>query len=300
MDFNKSGEFKKTFIGFGVGTGSVHVLQGVEFEVKPQEDHTFEVKPHGNVDHVVGSQKVQTKYLIYYHSARDREQHLGWELFSYREDGNEVDFTIVAVDKIYVYELLTFNDIVACEVISKWMAALKEDMDAWLDVGCKAEIWATKGLLDKANGDVFGMEIIKDQSGHSILLLEGSLLGDCDVEKNDKWSSIYAVGSQEYQMVYTRPDTSSADVGMLDGFDHGLQTDVHVFVDFGYAMGRSITVMAAYITLTEAEKEAIWIKGLAIELGFMLKIVAGIATGALLKAIPGSRFQHRDLVDLEE
>ncbi|GJX30872.1 hypothetical protein Tco_0240727, partial [Tanacetum coccineum] len=30
-------------------TGSVDVLQGVEFEVEPHENHTFEVEPHGNV-----------------------------------------------------------------------------------------------------------------------------------------------------------------------------------------------------------------------------------------------------------
>ncbi|GKE40924.1 hypothetical protein Tco_1464329, partial [Tanacetum coccineum] len=55
--------------------------------------------------------------------------------------------------------------------------------------------------------------------GHSILS------GDCDMEKNGKWSCIYVVRSQEYQMVCTRLDIASADVGMLDKFDHGLQTD---------------------------------------------------------------------------
>ncbi|GKC38317.1 hypothetical protein Tco_1050701 [Tanacetum coccineum] len=50
-------------------------------------------------------------------------------------------------------------------------------------------------------------------------------------------------------------------------------------------------VEAGYMTLTEAAKEAIWLKGLAIKSGFELKIVAGIATGALSKVIPGSRFQ---------
>ncbi|GJT44205.1 hypothetical protein Tco_0952920 [Tanacetum coccineum] len=59
MDFNESGEYKKTFIGYGVGTRLVQVLQGVEFEVEPQDDHTFEaeiwvtkgllVKAKGNV-----------------------------------------------------------------------------------------------------------------------------------------------------------------------------------------------------------------------------------------------------------
>ncbi|GKC39338.1 hypothetical protein Tco_1051722, partial [Tanacetum coccineum] len=115
--------------------------------------------------------------------------------------------------------------------------------------------------------------------GHSILSLEGSLSGDCDVEKNDKRTG---------------------------------------FVDSDYAMGRSITrygfmiqgcagswkayvqhmealstTEATYMTLTEAANEAIWLKGLTIESGFELKIVAGIATGALSKAIPSPRFQHR-------
>ncbi|GKG05669.1 hypothetical protein Tco_0325755, partial [Tanacetum coccineum] len=63
MSFNESVEYKKTFIGSGVGTGSMQVLQRVAFEVEPQEDHTFEVEPHGNVDHVDGSHKVQTQDL---------------------------------------------------------------------------------------------------------------------------------------------------------------------------------------------------------------------------------------------
>ncbi|GKB91583.1 hypothetical protein Tco_0963855, partial [Tanacetum coccineum] len=212
----------------------------------PQEDHTFEVEPHRNVDHVVGSHEVQTQNLIYYHPARDKEHHSAWELFSYKEDSIKAAFAIAAVEMIYAHESLTFNNTVACEVISKWKVGLKDDMDARSDVyvlsngckkcsddsdgyyweytpgmfihlflyiddmgfsyRCKAEIWATKGLLDEAKENI----------------LEGSLSGDCDVEKNGKWSCIYVVGSQEYQMVCTRPDIASADGGMLDGFDRGL------------------------------------------------------------------------------
>ncbi|GJU87057.1 hypothetical protein Tco_1294603 [Tanacetum coccineum] len=179
------------------------VLQGVEFEMKPQEGHTFKVEPHWNVDHVFGSQEVQTQDFIHYHSARDREQH---------------------------------------SVIFKWKAGLKDGMDARSDVYVLSN--ATKGLLDKAKGNILGMEIVRDQSGntlrvsqsrfyngklvqtllegHSILSLEGSLSRDCDVEKND--------------------------VGMLDKFDRGLQTDIYVFMDFDYTMGRSITVMSRSIT----------------------------------------------------
>ncbi|GJW02253.1 RNA-directed DNA polymerase, eukaryota [Tanacetum coccineum] len=285
MGFNESGGYKKTFISSGVGTGSMQVLQRVEFEVEPQEDHTFKVEPHGNVDHVDGSQEVQTQDLMDYQLARDRDQHLAYELFGYKEDSNEAAFAVATVDKIYAHESLTFNDTVSCEVISKWKAGLKEDMD----VQSNAEIWVTKGLLVKAKGNVLGVEIIRDQSGntlrvsqssihneklvqtllkgHSTLSLEDSLSGDYDVEKNGKWSYIYTVGSQEYQMVCTRHDIVSIGMDMLDGFDRGLQTNVQGFVDFNYAMGRSITHMEALsttvagsMTFTEACKKEIWLK----------------------------------------
>ncbi|GJT27879.1 hypothetical protein Tco_0908154 [Tanacetum coccineum] len=274
--FNESREYKKTFIGSGVGMGSMQVLQGVEFEVEPHEDHTFEVEPHGNVDHVVGSQEEQTQDLIYYHPARDREHHSTWELFSYREDNNEAAFVVATVEKIYAHESLTFNNTVACEVISKWKAGLKDDMDARSDVyvlsnGCKK-------CSDDSNG--YYWEYTP----------EGSLSGDCDVEKNGKWSCIYAVESQECQMVCTGLDIASVDVGMLDKFDRGLQTDYRfLWILTTSWLDQSQT---GYMTLMEAAKEAIWLNGLAIEPGFELKIVAGIATGALSKAIPGSRFQH--------
>ncbi|GJX40086.1 zinc finger, CCHC-type containing protein [Tanacetum coccineum] len=283
IGFNESGEYKKTFIGSGVGTGSVQVLQRVEFEVEPQEDHTFEVEPHGNVDHIVGSQEVQTHDLIYYYPAPDREQHSAWELFTYREDGNKAAFAVAAVEKIYAHESLTFNNIVACEVIFKWKSGLKDDMDARSDVyvlsngckkcsddgdgyyweytpgmfihlflyiddmgfscGCKAEIWATKGLLDKAKGNI---------------------LGDRDVEKNDKRTgfvdSDYAMGRS---------------ITMYGFMIQGCAKSWKAYVQHMKALS---TTEAAHMTVTEAAKEAIWLKGLAIESGFELKIVAGIAT----------------------
>ncbi|GJW58978.1 hypothetical protein Tco_0105709 [Tanacetum coccineum] len=255
MGFNESGEYKKTFIGSGVGTDSMQVLHGFEFEVEPLGDHTFEVEPQENVDQGVGLLKVQTQDLMDYHLACDKEQHLACELFGYREDSNEAAFAVAAVEKIYAHESLTFNNTVACEVISKWKVGLKDDMDAQSDVyvlsnGCRkcsddsdGYYWEyTPGLLDKAK--VLQWKLVQTLlEGHSILSLEGSLSGNCDVEKNGKWSCIYVVGSQEYQMVCTRLDIASADVGMLDKFDRGLQIDVQVFVDFDYAMGRSITVM---------------------------------------------------------
>nr|GEY76730.1 hypothetical protein [Tanacetum cinerariifolium] len=276
IGFNESGEYKKTFIGFGVGTGSMQVLHEFEFEVEPLRDHTFEVEPQENVNQGDGLQE-------------------------YREDSNADAFEVAAVEKIYAHESLTFNNIVVCEVISKWKARLKDDMDARSDVyvlsydamvfscECKAVIWATKGLLVKAKGNILNLEIIRDQSGntlrvsqsrihneklihtllkgHSTLSLEDSLSMDCDVKKcvdmldgfdralqtnvqvcvdfdyvigipitimsrSITGDHIYAVGSQEYQMVCTRPDIASAGVDMLDGFNRGLSTTV---------MSRSVT-----------------------------------------------------------
>ncbi|GKC26949.1 hypothetical protein Tco_1034243, partial [Tanacetum coccineum] len=66
MGFSESGEYKKTFIGSGVGTGSMQVLHGFEFEVEPLGDHTFEVEPQENVDQGAGLQEVQTQDLMDY------------------------------------------------------------------------------------------------------------------------------------------------------------------------------------------------------------------------------------------
>ncbi|GKE44224.1 hypothetical protein Tco_1471508 [Tanacetum coccineum] len=99
-----------------------------------KEDHTFEVEPHENVDQGAGLQEVQTQDLVDYHLARDKEQHLACEQFGYREDSNEASFAVATVEKIYAHELLTFNDTVAYEVISRWKAGLKEDIDVRSDV----------------------------------------------------------------------------------------------------------------------------------------------------------------------
>ncbi|GJW49394.1 hypothetical protein Tco_0090745 [Tanacetum coccineum] len=205
----------------------------------------------------VTSKEVQTQDLMDYQLAHDSEQHLACELFEYREDNNEAAFVVAVIDKIYVHESLTFNDTFACEVISKWKAGLKEDMDI------------------RIHNEKLVQTLLE---GHSILSLEDSLSGDCDVEKNGKRSYRYVVGSQEYQVICIRPDITSAIVDMLDGFDRGLQTNVQVFVDFDYAIGRSITVMSRLITwyglMIQAVKEAIWLRGLLEELGVELNTVA--------------------------
>nr|GEV35689.1 zinc finger, CCHC-type [Tanacetum cinerariifolium] len=192
--------------------------------------------------------------------------HLRWNLMGlsiiYREYINETAFAVAVVEKIYAHESLTFNNTVSFEVISKWKDGLKDDMDAQSDVYMLSN--SCRKCSDDSNGHYYGYT-----PGHSILSLEGGLSGVYDVEKNGKWSCIYAVRYQEYQMVCTRLDIASTDVGSLKA-------------NLQHMEGLSITEVG-YMTFTKAWKKEIWLKRLLIESRYELKLVAGIATDALVK-----------------
>ncbi|GJV33603.1 hypothetical protein Tco_1394003 [Tanacetum coccineum] len=224
------------------------VLQGVEFEVEPHEDHTFEVEPQKNVDHVVGSQEVQTQDLIYYHSNHvDRKHSINMGTIQYREDSNEKDGLKDDMDAQSDAYVLS-NDCRKCSDDSdgyywEYTPGMFIHLFLYIDdvvfsCGCKAEIWATKGLLGKAKGNALSMKIVRDQSGSIDGLHEGL-------------------------------DIASADVGSLKA---NLQH-----------MEALSTTEAGYMTFTEAWKKEIWLKGLLTESGYELRLVAGIATGALVK-----------------
>ncbi|GJT27535.1 hypothetical protein Tco_0907810 [Tanacetum coccineum] len=179
---------------------------------------------------------------------------------------------VVRVIEVDAHKSMTFRDAVACE---------------------QAEIWVAKGLVNEAKENILGTPIFRNRSGdtmrvsqfmfsngmfveillgrHSTFLLEGGLLGNHDKENKD--------------------------VGMLDEVYHGLQMDIHVFVDSKYPIGRSITIMGISITrrvvaLIGESKENTWLKELSIESGFELRLVAGIATRASMKAVTGLRFKQ--------
>ncbi|PWA92359.1 copia-like retroelement pol polyprotein [Artemisia annua] len=195
---------------------------------------------------------------------------------------------VAGVIKEDAHESLNFRDTVACEVISKWMAVMKEDMDTrssmcmlqngfrrssddsniyywryaldYMGLLAKARLryGLPKGLLDEAKEIILCMEIFRTQSG--------------------KYSK--GVTIQVFQR----------------------DTDLQAFMDYDYVMGRSITVMgrsitmyefmiqecvvsleatlqymmallttkAEYMTLTEELKEDTWLKGHSTESGFEL------------------------------
>nr|GEU69166.1 retrotransposon protein, putative, Ty1-copia subclass [Tanacetum cinerariifolium] len=115
----------------------------------------------------------------------------------------------------------------------------------------KAEIGSTKSLLKKE----FDMKELREAKkiidngksvkmplgGHFKLSLKDFSIRDCDVERMSKVSYANGIGSLMYLMVCTRPN---------------------------------IAYVAEYMALTEAVKEAIWLRGLLEELGVELNTVA--------------------------
>ncbi|GKB01229.1 hypothetical protein Tco_0829273 [Tanacetum coccineum] len=157
----------------------------------------------------------------------------GYDAERYRGDSNMAALGVAAVIKEYAHESLTFRDAVACEVISKWIYVMKEDMDTRPSMCMLSNDFRRSS--DDSNILYWNCAPVRKRKqfsnemsvhillgGHSTLSLEGGLSGNRDEEKKSKGSCIYALGSHVYQIVCTRPDIASADVGMLNVFDCGL------------------------------------------------------------------------------
>ncbi|GJR24349.1 hypothetical protein Tco_0972876 [Tanacetum coccineum] len=182
---------------------------------------------------------------------------LRWNLMGmsiiYREDNNEAAFAVAEAEKIYAHESLTFNNTVACEVISN-------DVYDWVYT-TRTEIWPTKGLLDRANG----MYMVWRSSGsewNTLWVTQSSYTGSwyrlC-------WKDTLYCLLREYQMVCTRLDIASADVDQVPWVDHHkLRVDDNKYVE-------------------EARSYDAAHDGLSLQL----------KRGALSKDIPVAKVQHR-------
>ncbi|GJW89015.1 hypothetical protein Tco_0164355 [Tanacetum coccineum] len=210
---------KFIFMGYHKGTSLVQVLQGVEFEVEPWEDHTFEMKPRGNVGHVAGSEEVQTKDLIDYHAVCDREQHSALELFRFREDNKEVAFVVAELEKIYARKSFTFNYTISYVVISKLKAELKEDTYISLYT------WFYKGKL---------VQTLLE--GHSILLMECSLSRDFDMERMTRDTVTEGVLGPERDKLVSKLTAAEnerykADIRAINILLQGLPKDIYTLIN---------------------------------------------------------------------
>nr|GEV63385.1 retrotransposon protein, putative, Ty1-copia subclass [Tanacetum cinerariifolium] len=120
-----------------------------------------------------------------------------------------------------------------------------------------------------------GKSVKMSLGGHFKLSLNDCPVRDSDVERMSKVSYANVVGSLTYLMVCTRPDITyagTANVGLVYDTDRGNHLDV---TGFGYSdYAKDPDKEAEYMALTEAVKEAIWLKGLLEELGVELNTVA--------------------------
>ncbi|GJY27381.1 retrovirus-related pol polyprotein from transposon TNT 1-94 [Tanacetum coccineum] len=197
----------------------------------------------------------------------------------------------------YIYLLLYVDDIlIACKSkaeIGSIKSLFKKEFDM-------KELGEAKKIL--------GMEIVRDRShviGWALQALKDCPVRDYDVERMSKVPYANAVESLMYLMLCTRPDTAYA-VSVVSRYlanpDRGNHVDVTGFVDTDYAKdpdkGSPITgyaflvrgcvvswkatlqhvvalstTKAEYMALTEAVKEAIWLRGLLEELGVELNTV---------------------------
>ncbi|GJZ56727.1 hypothetical protein Tco_0612221 [Tanacetum coccineum] len=123
------GNTRKLSLVLGGRVSCARCLQGVEFEVEPQR-----------IIHL-------------------REQHLAWELSNYREDS---DFQVEGWIK------RRYGCPVRCVCAQQHVVEKQDDSHRLLLDIHAAEIWATKGLLNNAKGNVLGMEIFRDQSGNTL------------------------------------------------------------------------------------------------------------------------------------
>ncbi|GJR09453.1 hypothetical protein Tco_0792105 [Tanacetum coccineum] len=139
---------------------------------------------------------------------------------------SSVEFTdLVGVfDRKNAHESLTFRDEIAYEI--------------------------AKGLMDEAKENIPCMEIFKNHSGNTLRVSEIRFSNEMSVKillgytLSCRWRVVchvivmkkirvrgHVYMQLEYHVVYTGPDITYADMGMLDEVDLGLQMGVQVFVD---------------------------------------------------------------------
>nr|GEW23800.1 retrotransposon protein, putative, Ty1-copia subclass [Tanacetum cinerariifolium] len=137
-----------------------------------------------------------------------------------------------------------------------------------------------------------GKSVKMTLGGHFKLSLKDCPVRDCDVERMSKVPHENAVGSLMYLMVYTRPDIAYA-VSVVSIYlanpdytkdpDKGRSITGYAFLVHGCVVRWKATLQhvvalstteTEYMALTEAVKEAIWLRELLEELGVELNTVA--------------------------
>ncbi|GKB03300.1 hypothetical protein Tco_0831389 [Tanacetum coccineum] len=211
----------------------------------------------------------------------------------FQDESSMAASAFVATKEEDTHEPLTYQEAVACKDSSKWKAAMKKEMDSLR----KNKIWELQSPMQwyKRFDEYMLSNEFKRSSYDSFVYYRSYAPDrDCDVERMGKVPYANSIRSLMYLMVCMRPHIAT---------NRGNHVDVTSFVDSDYTKdsdkGRSITgytflvqgcvvtwkatlqhvvalstTEAEYMALTEAVKEAIWLRGLLEELGIELNTMA--------------------------
>ncbi|GJW13444.1 retrovirus-related pol polyprotein from transposon TNT 1-94 [Tanacetum coccineum] len=148
--------------------------------------------------------------------------------------------------------------------IDQWLTGGPAMVDRW-------SRWRLRGTVHQRGQ----YEVQNSEGQYEVQNSEESIRGDCDVERmvsgqsKDSWNRSYQMDFMSYD------DSIEDEILTMPWEDRSLS-----WVDQS---------QVEYMTLTEAVKEVIWLKGFSTESEFEPRLVVGIATGALTMAIPEIR-----------
>ncbi|GJW08872.1 retrotransposon protein, putative, ty1-copia subclass [Tanacetum coccineum] len=253
------------------------------------------------VDHLVGQKLVSCKWLVKIKERIEGVQKPRYKArlmargFTQREDYEleqlDVKTTILhgnLEEVIYMRQPSRYEQGNKVCLLKKSLYGLKQSPrqcigdDMLIAYKSKAEIGSTKSLLMKEFDmkdleeakKILGMEIVKDQSRKILRVSQSG---------TSKVLYANAIESLMYSMVCMKPDIAyagTANVGLVYGTNRGNCVDVTVHgcvVSWKATLQHVVALLtteAEYMTLTEAVKEAIWLRGLLEELGVELNTVA--------------------------
>ncbi|GJX92586.1 retrotransposon protein, putative, ty1-copia subclass [Tanacetum coccineum] len=306
--FNESVMYKDTLKDSGAGDKSVEKLQ---------ED--------GNDEDVGDHETDQTPDLTDYQLARDRERRTRTKSLRFQDGSNMAAYAFAAAEEEDTHETLTYQKAVACEDNYKWKVAMKEEMDSLR----KNKTWE---LVDHPAGQKLvsckwlfkikeGIEV-RHTSIRVILVL--TACKDYELEQLDV-KTIFLHGNLEEVIYMKQPpgyEQGFVDSDYAKDPDKGRSITGYAFLVQGCVVSWKATLQhvvalstteAEYMALTEAVKEAIWLRGLE-EFSRKLNTVAVLnsdnpvlkaktvkvlkvgtehnAADALTKVVPELKLQH--------
>nr|GEV31324.1 retrovirus-related Pol polyprotein from transposon TNT 1-94 [Tanacetum cinerariifolium] len=240
----------------------------VKVELQRLNNHTLKkdkTDQEDGDDKYAGDHEIdQPPDLTDYQLVRDREPRTRTKLF---RDGFSKEERDLGVSRSSSWVKSAFLHGNLEEVIYMRQPPGYEQDDMLIACKSKAEIGSTKSLLKKEfNMKELGeaKKILDNEKsvqmplgGHFKLSLKDCPVKDCDVERMSKmpYANVDGVHEARHSVYY-----------------HGNHVDVKGFVDSDYA--KDPDKEAEYMALTEAVKEAIWLRGLLEELGVELNTLA--------------------------